>query len=195
MRDGLEKYLEDVLCRANLAPPDERIVEAELREHLQSLLEASVAAGAASSPHATPTEVYAMLENEFGRAKVVGSSIARAKGRFRTYLKKQMYHLPLKIAVALVLAFGVRCAVAQSFYASGNGAAPQIPVGSAVLVYKLARTFSPGDVIVFRVADGTARLGIVKSSTNGNLIVHNNGLGDQPVAMDHVVGRVILNTR
>ena len=136
-----------------------------------------------------------MLENEFGPAKIVGSAITRAKGRFRTYLKKRLHHLPLKVAATLVLAFGIRCAVAQSFYVSGNGAAPQIPIGSAVLVYKLARTFSPGDVIVFRIADGSAHLGIVKGSTDGNLLVHKNGLPDQTVALDHVVGRVILNTR
>jgi signal peptidase S26 family len=186
MRDGLELYLENVICRANLARDDERIVEAELREHLAAL--------AGASPNkSTPREVYAMLEREFGPAKRVGSAIALAKGRLRTFLKKQMRIKP--IIVSLVLALMVRWAVAQTFYAPSDAAAPQIPKGSRVLVYKLARSYSPGDVVVFRNHDGVYRIGIVQGTQSGGLAVRRNGFPDVVVPMDQVIGRVIFNTR
>ena len=185
MRDGLERYLEDVICRANLAREDERVVEAELREHLQVL--------AAASQASTPKEIYAMLEQEFGPAKAIGSGIARAKGQFRTFLKKQMRIKP--IAVALVLAFMVRWAVAAPFYAASDAAAPQVPQGSRVLVYKLAKTFVLGDVVVYRNADNDFRMGIVTGVQTDGLNVQKRGQDPMFVPIDHIVGRVFLTTR
>jgi len=185
MRNGLEQYLENVICRANLARDDERLVDAELREHLTAL--------AAAAPTSNPKEIYAMLEREFGPPGKLGSAIGKAKGRFRTFLKKKMRITP--IAVALVLAFMVRWAVAQPFYVPSDVAAPQIPRGSRVLVFKLARSFSAGDIVVFLTTDLGYRVGIVKDVQPGNLVVQRHGFPDVTVPLDHVVGRVFLNTR
>lgn len=136
-----------------------------------------------------------MIQDEFGKPGKVGRGIAAAKGRMRTYFKKQLHHLPIKLAAALVLAFAVRWSVAQTFYAAGPGAEPAIPQGSRVLVYKLARTFEPRDVIVFRVSDGTFRLGIVKQQNGDTLLVSKHNEPERTVPMSDVVGRVILNTR
>jgi len=189
MRDPIDRYIEDVIVAADLAREDERAVSAELKEHLLSL--------AANSKKSNPKEIYAMIENEFGNANKIGRSIAAAKGRFRTYLKKQRRRLLPKIAVALVLAFAVRCAVAEPFLAAGDGASPQIPRGSRVMVYKLTRTFVPGDVIVFKTAEVENLLGVVKESTGESLIVQRNHgvLPDVTVPLSRVVGRVFLNTR
>jgi len=135
-----------------------------------------------------------MIENEFGRAGRIGAGIARAKGRLKTYLKKQLRKVPIMCGIALVLGIVVRCTVAQAFYAAGKGAEPLIPQGSRVLVYKLARTFSPGDVIVYR-ADGNAYLGIVRKQTTDGLVVYKHDEPDKLILSDQVVGRVFLNTR
>jgi Signal peptidase, peptidase S26 len=192
MRDGLERYLEDVICHANLAREDERAVESELREHLQTILAADQDV---KTPHSNPKEIYAMLEQEFGKPGKIGSSIARAKGRLRTYLKKQRRRAPISIAVCLVLAFTVRWAIAEPFYSAGDGAYPLVPKGSHVLVYKLTQSYEPGDVVVFRAPDGTYYMGIVKAEKADGVVVSKHGRPDQTVPLDRMVGRVFLNTR
>jgi len=191
MRDAIDQYLEDVLCYADLAAADERGTRAELAEHVHLLVE--------SSPNSHPTEVYAMLTDQFGNPKIVGRAISAAKGRVRTYFKKTVRKLPLRIGIALVLAFGVRHSIAEAFYVAGNGVAPMIPLGSRVLVYKLAHSFDPGDVVVYHLANGENLLGIIQHQceTGGWRIERNAGAAKevQIVATQDIVGRVFLNTR
>jgi hypothetical protein len=186
MRDPIQHYVQEVIEYADLARDDERAVSGELNEHLQTLFTGKLPPDM--------KEAFAMIENEFGKVGLIGRGIARAKGRIRTFWKKQRRRLPVTIPVALLLAFMVRMSVAQAFYAAGDGAAPLIPRGSAVLVYKRAKVFSPGDVIVFRVSDGF-RLGIVESQTANGLVVRKHDGPKFTVPMENVVGRVFLNTR
>jgi hypothetical protein len=192
MRDPLEKYVEDVLCYADLARDDERNVGAELAEHLHSMVQAS--------GKSDPKEIDAMLKDQFGNPKKVGRGIAIAKGRLRTYFKKARRRLPIQCAVALLLGLAVRCAVAQSFYVAGDGVAPVIPRGSRVLVYKLAHSFQPGDIVVFRNSDGIFLAGTIqcRSDSGGWSIERNSGSAKKEVhdvPPDRIVGRVFLNTR
>jgi hypothetical protein len=191
MPDSIETYLEDVLCYADLAAKDERSVRAELAEHLHTMVEAS--------PTSTPKEIYAVLSEEFGKPKIVGRAIAAAKGRIRTYFKKRRRRLPIQVGIAVLLGLAVRFAVAQEFHVSGDGAAPLVPRGSRVLVYKLARTFNPGDVVVFRLNPGEYRLGIIQHETgSGGWVVERKNRGVKEtleLPMDWIVGRVFLNTR
>jgi hypothetical protein len=187
MRDPIERYLDEVMWNAALARPDERTVRQELKDHLATL---------ANADHPQSKEVYTTLEEKFGSPRNIGDAIAQAKGRFRTYLKKKARRLPITLAIVLVLAFAVRWRVAQAFYAAGNAAAPAVPKGSGVLVFKLATTFDPGDVVVFRLDSGEARLGIVKATqADGSLVLSRNGSPDVVEPRDRIVGRVILNTR
>jgi hypothetical protein len=186
MRDPIQHYIQEVIEYADLARDDERAARGELNEHLQSLFTGKL-------PPDTK-EAYAMIENEFGKASLIGRGIARAKGRIRTYWKKQRRRLPITIPVVLVLVFMVRWAVAQTFYAAGTGGEPLIPQGSHVVVYKLARTFLPGDVVVFRMPDAYW-MGIVKSQAANGLVVSKHGQPDMLVPLDKIVGRVFLNTR
>jgi Signal peptidase, peptidase S26 len=187
MRDAIERYLEDVLAWADLARNDERAVRAELNEHLQTQFSGKL------SPDLR--EAYTMMSDEFGKPSVIGRGIARSKGIVRTFLKKQRRKAPITCGIALLLGLAVRLTVAQAFYAPSTGGEPQIPMGSHVLVYKLARQFSPGDVIVFRFADGTYRFGIVQSQSDKGLVVSKRDQPNMAVDMDQVVGRVFLNTR
>jgi hypothetical protein len=188
MLDAIERYLDEVLSWADLAVGDEWKVRQELAEHLHAL--------AASAQTSNPKEVYAMLSDQFGKPKRIGKQVARAKGRLRTYWKKSVRKLPLRLAVCLLLALAVRHSVAEEFYAASDAAAPMIPRGSRMLVYKLARSFQAGDVIVFRHPDGHARMGTVKSQNpSGEVIVSRIGHPDEIVPLERVVGRVVLNTR
>jgi hypothetical protein len=185
MRDPIERYLDEVMWNAALARPDENIVRQELKEHLSTLAENSES-----------KEVYTMLQEKFGNAGMIGDAIARARGRFRTWLKKKARRLPVTLAIVLVLAFAVRWRVAEAFYAAGNSAAPAVPRGSRVLVYKLATNFNPGDVVVFRSDSGNAYLGTVKrEQPDGSLLLSRNGWADQIAPRNRIIGRVFLNTR
>jgi hypothetical protein len=196
-RDPIEKYLEDVLCYADLAPEDERTVSAELNEHLHALIESTPLPN--PKENYTPKEIYTMLKDQFGLPKKVGRGIAIAKGRVRTYFKKQWRKLPWKVAIAFALAFVVRLTVAQAFYVSGDGVAPLIPRGSRVLVYKLANSFAPGDVVVYRNSQNENLLGkVVRETDTGGWIVQRYS-GANCVTLEitksQIVGRVFLNTR
>ena len=191
MRDGIEAYIDDVICYADLAPGDERSVRAELREHLQIL--------ASASKLSDPKEIRAMLKDQFGNPKTIGRAIASAKGRVRTYFKKLRRRLPWQIGIALVLAFAVRYSIAQAFYVPSDSVSPVVPRGSRVLVFKLAHSFNPGDVIVYRVGSGEFRVGIVDYQRgDGQWVVHKNhdaGKEIVDVPREQIVGRVFLNTR
>jgi hypothetical protein len=191
MRDPTEKYLEDVLCYADLAPGDERTVRAELNEHLQTLLE--------SAQNLNPKEITAMLNEQFGHPKKVGRAIALAKGRLRTFFKKQRRTLPWKVAAIVILFVLAHYTVAQAFYVPGEGASPMIPRGSRVLVNKLAHDFTAGDVLVFRNSTGQYLLGTVLRPTDAGGWVVERNKGDDKLDFEitpaQVVGRVFLNTR
>ena len=188
MDDPIEKYLDEVMSFADLAPGDQRQVRAELRDHLERIAE--------QSNLTNPREVLAMLNNEFGQPGQIGGDIAAAKGRKRTYFKKLARKLAISVAAIVVLTLGVRSTIAQPFYCPGTGVAPAVPSGSYVLVYKLASSYKCGDVIVFRNAEGGFRLGFaIMLDSRGNLIVSRNGQPDQTVPLQRVVGRVVLITR
>jgi hypothetical protein len=191
MRDSIDKYLEDVLCYADLAVADERAVRAELNEHLQTLLE--------SAPASNPREITAMLNEKFGHPKKVGRAIAFAKGRLRTFFKKQRRTLLWKVAAIVLLFVLARYTVAQAFYAAGDGVSPMIPRGSRVLVNKLAHDFNAGDILVFRNSTGQYLLGtVLRPTDSGGWVVERNKGADKldfDITPGQIVGRVFLNTR
>jgi hypothetical protein len=184
MGDAIERYLDQVMIRADLSAPDERAVRAELRDHLQTLL---------ADKQLTDSEVLAMIEKEFGNPKEIGRQIAASKGRIRTYFKKKLRSARISVPVAVVLLLLVRATVAQAFRVSGHGGEPMIPLGNRVLVNKLARHFQPGDIIVYRVADGSARVGMIRGQeATGNFIVARSNEPDANVVREKIVGRVFF---
>jgi hypothetical protein len=185
VNDPVQKYLDAVIAIAGLSEVDSRLVRAELNEHLQSLI--------SGRTFSTPQEVFAMLEHEFGRPEQIGDSIGRTKGGIRTFFRKRR-KLPLTIAAAVLLTLTVRAAVAQEFYSPSNCLAPVIPQGSRIFVYKLARSFAPDDVIVFRKHD-YYELGIVQRQQDDMVLVAKYGQPDQWVRLTQIIGRVFLNTR
>lgn len=193
MRDAIERYLDQVMRHAALAPADARPVRQELREHLHQLL------ADFPSHSATFKETFAMLNDQFGDPRSLGRSIAASKGRVRTILKKTARRAPFVLAALAVLAFGIRATVAEAFRVVGDSVAPDLPAGSHCLVYKLASDFRPGDVIVYRPADHPDRryLGIVKGTgqTPRTLIVTRHRAAPFTIPESTVIGRVFINTR
>jgi hypothetical protein len=187
---AVERYLDDVLRAAELTPGDECAVREELATHLD-FLEAGVVGGAA-----TDEEVYAMVEEQFGAPDEVGGAIARAKGRFRTYLKKEARRVPLQIAVALCIVLVIKWQWVEVFRVPGDSMAPVIPAGAHVLVNKWDDV-STGDLVVFRDDDDrniVARVDRLDASaaTVSKTDLATNASGEWPrtLGRERLVGRV-----
>jgi hypothetical protein len=186
--DPVDAYLDRVMAAARLAGVDAPVVRAELRDHLRDLLE--------DHPSIQPSEVAAMIEREFGDPEEVGKSIGRSKGRVRTILKARGRRWGVRLAVAGVVLFSLRWAVAEVFYIPSTSLAPILPQGSRCLVYKLATHYQPGDVVVYR--DGTHQFVgsvVTVDPVAGTLRVHRNTGPEVTVPLGDVTGRVVLNTR
>ncbi|HEX4794232.1 MAG TPA: S26 family signal peptidase [Humisphaera sp.] len=193
MPDAIAQYLDQVMRHARLAPADARAVRAELDDHLQQL-----AADRAADIH-SPTEMLAMLNQEFGDPKEVGNSIARSKGQLRTWLKKKARRLVIAAAALVMVGLLVRATVAEAFIVGGDGIAPILTRGSRIIVYKLANSYSPQDIIAYQPVDqpGLRLLAIVKQidpATGDLRVTRNNGV-ELTVPRTAIVGRVVLSTR
>ena len=101
------------------------------------------------------------------------------------------------VAVAFVLMVGVRATVAEVYTVPMTSMEPELPAGSRVLVYKLAYSYSPGQIVAYRHASGQTHLGRVGAwdPGAGTLTLSRNGTGSITVNESDVSGRVVLNTR
>jgi serine/threonine protein kinase len=110
----------------------------------------------------------------------------------RDWMKKTVW----SVLVAIVLAIVVRTFVLESFRAATDAVAPDVPQGSYALVFKLARSYSPGDIVAYR-SNGVAALARVVEAgpQDGRLLVQRRDGPPQPIAAADLIGRVILNTR
>jgi tRNA A-37 threonylcarbamoyl transferase component Bud32 len=102
----------------------------------------------------------------------------------------------LTVVIAVAISLVTRTFVLQEFWIANDAVSPAIPQGSRAFVYKLARTFEPGDIVVYR-HEGGAWSGRVAQPgpKDGVLLIERRSQSPQPVPMSDVVGRVILNTR
>jgi hypothetical protein len=117
--------------------------------------------------------------------------LARTRN-WRKRLRKWLVMVPTLIVVA----FLVKQYVLGVYRAGSDAVSPEITIGSRVFVYKLARTFEPGDIILYR-RDGMNMLGRVVQDgpSGGKLMIERRDQAPQAVAIADVIGRVVFNTR
>jgi len=184
---NVERYIDRIIEIADLTRKDEKRVRSELESHMQELLNAGEKSGL------TESEVMNMIEKEFGHPEELGKMIARARGKFRTYLKKEARKLPISIVVALVIAFAVQAVAFEAFKVTTDAVSPVVPKSSRVLVNKLASNFETNDVIVFR--SGTrAMAGIIKEidGDRNGVIVSRKNQEDTFVPRDKMIGKAFF---
>jgi hypothetical protein len=172
---------------ADLTRKDEKRVRSELESHMQELLSAGEKSGL------TESEVMSMIEKEFGKPEELGKMIAKARGKFRTYLKKQARGLLITIVVAIILAFILKASFIEEFRITSDALSPRVPKSSRVMINKLTKNFRPGDIIIFK-SDNYNMLGIVKEITEdkNNLIITRNNEEDKVVAINKIKGKAFL---
>ncbi len=183
----LEEYLDRIMEVANLTRKDGRRVRSELENHIQELLAAGDKSGL------TESEVVTMIKKEFGNAEELGKMVAKAKGRFLTYLKKQTKKISITLAIAVLIALGVRAVAFEAFHVTSDVVSSVVPVNSRILVNKLEDNFEVGDVIVFRPEQG-ARVGIIKEIDNAKkgVVITRKGEEEMFVGNDKIVGKAMF---
>ncbi len=100
----------------------------------------------------------------------------------------------VSILLAVVISLPVHLFLLQVYVLPNDSASPELPKGSRVLVWKQARSFSAGDMIVYQ-QDDKAWAGRVVRVGDSELVVQRNKSGEFTVPRAHVIGKVIMQTR
>ena len=104
--------------------------------------------------------------------------------------RTRLARLLSQAVVGLALALLIRTFLVQAFVVSGNSAAPELPAGSHVLVWKLTRNIANGDMITYWHED-KAFAGRVVRSSEMEVTINRNGWPDETLPMSRVIGRVV----
>lgn len=111
--------------------------------------------------------------------------------RFKRFVRQTV----LTLGVALVCAFGIKAAVAESFVVQTDAVAPEVPKGARLIVYKLASEYRVGDIVLYK-SNGKNYVGRVANVLpNDQLTIERNREPDAQLAASELVGRCVLNTR
>lgn len=94
------------------------------------------------------------------------------------------------VVVVLILLITVRTFFAQPFRVPTDGAAPEIPRGSHVLVWKLSRTFAPGDIVAYEW-DNLSWIGRIVRSAGEEIILSQNDKPEITIPRSAIIGKVI----
>jgi hypothetical protein len=184
---NVEQYIDRIMEIADLTRKDEKRVRSELASHIQELLNAGEKSGLEES------EVMSMIENEFGKPEELGKMIARSRGKFRTYLKKEARKFLITLAVFIVIALAIRAVAFEAFRVTSDVASPVVPEGCRVLVNKLTNNFETNDVVIYR-PDKHARVGIIKEidTDKDGVVVARKNEEDVFVSKEKIVGKAFI---
>lgn len=124
----------------------------------------------------------------------------RGKATDTLLSRRRLYRWATAVLLAVLVAVGIRAVVIEPFKAMNDAVAPEITPGSRVFVYKLARDFKPGDIVVYRYS-ATGKfdkylLGrVAEYPDNGQVSIERRHEAALRIAIGDVVGKVIFNTR
>ncbi len=183
---NVEQYIDRIMEIADLTRKDEKRVRSELESHMQELLNAGEISGL------TESEVVEMLKKEFGNPDELGTMIAKARGKFHTYLKKTR-ELVVTIVLAVVIAFSAQAVAVRAYVIDTDAVYQAAPKNSRVLVNKLTSNFEENDVIIFRI-DKQAKSGIVKAidRDRSGVMISRKDEEDTFVPRDKIIGKAFF---
>lgn len=104
--------------------------------------------------------------------------------------RTQWQRMMLKVLIAIAIALVLRSWVLQSFVINGKSVEPEIPVGSYVFVWKLGKSFTPGDIIAHRHGDQTWVSRVVRIEGD-TFILQRNQWPEEKLPRSDVIGKVI----
>ncbi|MEP6670352.1 MAG: protein kinase [Chthoniobacter sp.] len=125
---------------------------------------------------------------------VVASAIEKISGRSGKTAPLPPGRLWRKDAATALLvvlfAIAARIWLVGQYVVPGNSAAPEIPAGSRILVWKVARSFATGDMVAYRHANNTY-VGRVVHTSPAEISVSRNGQPDEVTPPANLIGKVI----
>ena len=101
------------------------------------------------------------------------------------FLRWLTFEVPAAILILLIL----RTFILQPFRTPTDAAAPELPRGSHFMVWKLARNFAPGDLIVYHYENWN-NVGRVTGRANDGLVVNRNAQSDVTIPYGDIIGKV-----
>jgi|GEM_PF-771236 len=101
-----------------------------------------------------------------------------------------------QVLAVVVLVLGVKAFVISPYHAVTDGVSPEIPQGSSVYVYKLARHFSAGDIVAYQ-QENKVMLGRAAQDgpMKGILQIERSNETPRQLAAGDIIGKVVFNTR
>jgi signal peptidase I len=115
-------------------------------------------------------------------------------GKYHPAMRTWWHKALVSALLAVIIAVPVHMFLLELFVLKGDSASPELPKGSRVLVWKQPRSFSAGDMIIYRDGD-LALAGRVVKVSDSELIVQRNNSSDITVPRSKLVGKVIMQTR
>lgn len=118
---------------------------------------------------------------------ILDKPAAGPSGRSKTWM--------LSIVMICAVLAATRLFVLAPYRVPTDAVIPEIPRGSQLLVFKLARDFVPGDFVIYRQGREERVARVAQAPAHGVLQIarHNEPLQEIPASS--VIGKVILNTR
>ena len=111
------------------------------------------------------------------------------KGRPHPSAKWQ-HKVSFIVVAAIVIVIPVQAWLIQAFKMGGRSLEPEIPPGSRVLVWKLGKTYAPGDIIAHRHSDQVWIARVVKTG-DGTVDITRNLTPPETLPLSEVIGKVI----
>jgi len=139
--------------------------------------------------------IHSIVRAAFGQ-KPLPPTVAPQTGCVPRFTRRGRMLLLRDLPVAIVVAVILRTFVIQNYRAATDAVSPEIPRGSWMLVYKLARTFQTGDIVAYRHA-GKVFAGRVAEAgpRDGTLRVQRKEKSPASIPAVDIIGKVIFNTR
>jgi hypothetical protein len=180
----LDLYLDRILAEADLDTVSSIRIRAEVRDHLEALVQKSLSAG--RSREEAVREACAA----FGEPSWLGRSLRHAWGGWRSWKTRWLRPLPVAFMLLLLLGWTVNTYALEVYSIRGAAVAPRLTQGCRVVVEKWG-PIRANDIVVFKEGD-RSMVGIVEGCpVQGPLSVRRNDIGSWTVDRSRVVGRVV----
>lgn len=99
------------------------------------------------------------------------------------------------IPIALLVALGLRLFVVAPYRVTNDAVSPEIPKGSLLVVFKLAWSFSPGDIVVYRQGSEKWTGRVIQAGPMDGLVqIERRSKTPASVAVADIIGKAIFST-
>ena len=104
--------------------------------------------------------------------------------------RSSWHKVMMTVAIAILIVIPLRAWVIEAFIVPAKSMEPEIPVGSRVLVWKIANHYVPGDIIAHRHGRQVWVSRVVRAE-DGHLVTQRNQSPEEKLPLADVIGKVV----